>query len=474
MRGGVRRQRRRGAWRLRGVLALGVLAFWFAAPWSVSLWAQSVVPTPANPGDFPQCIQGQVTARAGSAPGAADRNFFEDPDTLLTAVWVCAGHYADREIVPIGQAMLGGLVIIMIVWTGIGFMFSGEFDLGALLGTVFLAGFGFMILDNYFFASPAAVPWLPAGERTNGFVAMFPDQAVIWGDLIMGDADEQFQRAFTEAQVSAAETYLGGAARAAGDPDRIYADAQGSGQPVQPAEAVGGVMRRMALMVRLLGMSLMKTGLSFVLWLVGWMIYAQYVWGFLTLAVLTVLGPLFIPFMMITQLDFLFWGWFKGLINGVIYMLTASAMYAAVAMLLVAPLQRIAQAPLPGDPGSVLGVLELFMRLFLEYVPMVVMCLFAALKVNAVSGMIVAGGSPAGSGLASGLTKAQSGLATLAGRYGAPRAAAPPVALSQVTGGGPTPQQRAAGAYQDARQRAGAPSRPRPGGSSGGLPASRG
>ena len=89
-----------------------------------------------------------MTARAGSAPGPAERNFFEDPDTLLTAVWVCAGHYADREIVPIGRAMLGGLVIIMIIWTGIGFMFSGQFDLGALLGTVFLAGFGFMIVST--------------------------------------------------------------------------------------------------------------------------------------------------------------------------------------------------------------------------------------------------------------------------------------------------------------------------------------
>ena len=77
------------------------------------------------------------------------------------------------------------------------------------------------------------------------------------------------------------------------------------------------------------------------------MIYAQYVWGFFTLTVLTVLGPLFVPFMMIPQLDFLFWGWFKGLINGVVYMLTSAAMYAVATMVLIAPLQRLC-----ADPGA--------------------------------------------------------------------------------------------------------------------------
>ena len=467
MRRGLRR--RRGVWKWRAALTLGVVAFWLAAPWSVSLWAQSVVPTPANAGNFPECIEGQVTARAAAAPGPQERNFFEDPDTLLNAVWVCAGHYADLRIVPIGQAMLGGLVTIMIIWTGIGFMFSGRLDFGSLLGTVFLAGFGFVILDNYFSASPAVVPWLPAGTTTNGFVAMFPDQAVIWGDLIMGDADEQFQRAFTEAQAAAAETYLAGTSRIAGDPDGIYADAL-SAQEAEPAEVSGGLMRWFALQVRLAGMSFMKRGMAVVLWLVGWMIYAQYVWGFFTLAVLTVVGPLFIPFMMIQQLDFLFWGWFKALINGVIYMLTASALYAAVAMLLVAPLQRVAQAPLPGDPGSILGVLELFMRLFFEYVPMVVMCLFAALKVNALSGMIVAGGTPPGSGLSSALSKAESGMRTLGGRYGAPRARWEVVPFSQSTGGGPSPQK----AYEEGWRRAGGGPRSRRPGSSGGSSGSGG
>ena len=75
--------------------------------------------------------------------------------------------------------MLGGLTVIMVIWTGIGFMFSGQLDMGKLLGTVFLAGFGFVIMDNYFHANPAAVPW--SSGTSNGFVALIANQAVAWG-----------------------------------------------------------------------------------------------------------------------------------------------------------------------------------------------------------------------------------------------------------------------------------------------------
>ena len=131
-------------------------------------------------------------------------------------------------------------------------------------------------------------------------------------------------------------------------------------------------------------------------------------------------------------------------------------------MLLVAPLQRIAEAPLPGDPGSILGVLDLFMRLFVEYVPMVVMALFAALKVNAVSGMIVAGGDAAG--FRARLGPDQGGVGPADGGRVGNRFRAAGVGLRRCrrsTAAGPTPKQAAAGAYADARRRVGRTAGPR-------------
>ena len=236
-------------------------------------------------------------------------------------------------------------------------------------------------------------------------------------------------------------------ARVVGDPDNIHSEAV---QSENPQESIAGRIRRAEFEVRMWLMGTFHWLISVILWLVGWMIYAQYIWGFFTLTVLTVVGPLFVPFMMISQLDFLFWGWMKALLNCVIYMLTASALYAATAMLLIAPLQRMAQAPLPGDPGLMVGTVELLARLAFEYVPLVIMALFAALKVNALSAMIVAGGTPVGSGLGSGLTKAVAGAQWLADRGSGAGAGGGDVPLSTATG-----QQRAAEAVRDARRRTG-------------------
>ena len=450
MRGRARRGRRLlGSWRARAVLAAALLLLWLAGPRAVPLSAQVTIGEPANSNSFPACIRSQVTTRVGALPPADQRNFFQDPDTLLNAVWICAGWYAHREIVPIGRAMLGGLTVIMIIWTGVGFMFSGELDMGKLLGTIFLAGFGFVVIDNYFHANPAAVPW--SSGTSNGFVALIANQAVAWGDLIIGDAEQQFHDAFDQARERAERNIMRGRARAVADPDRIYSDAL-SNADAGAEEAAGGFFRWLTLQVRLGILGVVQFFLSLLLWLIGWMIYAQYVWGFFTLTVLTALGPLFVPFMMIPQLDFLFWGWFKGLINGVIYMLTSAAMYAVAAMVLVAPLQRFALIPVPGDPGSFLGVMEFVGRSAFEYLPLVIMSLFAALKVNAISGMIVAGGTPPGSGLGSALTKAQGAAATVAGWAGGGGGGGgqAPVPLSVATD-----RQRAGRAYDEARRRSG-------------------
>ena len=429
----------------RARLALAVAGLWLAAPWSVGLGAQGAVPS-LGPATFTTCVTGVVEGVQSGAPAPTDRGFFETPDNLLGAVWTCAGNFAVATILPIGRTILGGLVVIMVVWTGVGFMFSGRFDFGSLLGTLFLAGLGFLLMDNYFYASPTV--WF-AGT-TRGVVGLFAEEAVETSELIIGNADSRFGVAYNAARASAEETELGVRARIAGDPDRNYAAELD--QP-WPAESIGALLRRWTFEMRMVPLVFIKWISGLVLWLVGWMVYAQYVWGFFTLTVLTILGPLFIPWMMIPQLDFLFWGWVKAMINGVIYMLTAAALYAVTAMVLISPLERVAHAPWPTDPGSIMGVLELVFRMVTEWVPLVIMSLFAALKVGAVSGMIVGGGAMPGAGLGSALTKASAAAATYAGWRGG-RGAGGVVGgdapVSVLTG-----RQRAQQALKEARRRSG-------------------
>jgi len=440
---------RRVSWKRRALLAFAAAGLWLAGPWSVGLGAQATLPS-LGPSTFTTCVTGVVQGVQSGARPVTDRNFFESPDNLLGAVWTCAGNFAVATILPIGRTILGGVVVIMVIWTGVGFMFSGRIDFGSLLGTLFLAGLGFLLLDNYFYATPTV--WL--GGTTRGVVGLFAEEAVEMSELIIGTTDTRFGVAYTAARASAEETELGAVARIVADPDRNYAAELD--QP-WPDESMGALLRRWMFELRMMPLVFIKWISALVLWLVGWMVYAQYVWGFFTLTVLTILGPLFIPWMMIPQLDFLFWGWVKAMINGVIYMLTSAALYAAVAMLLISPMERVAQAPWPTDPGSIIGALELLFRLCVEWVPLVIMSLFAALKVGAMSGMIVGGGSMPGAGLGSALTKASSAAATYAGWRGARGGAGGLGAGGDVPVSVQTARQRAGAAVDEARRRSGGP-----------------
>ncbi|MYH29600.1 MAG: hypothetical protein F4137_12275, partial [Acidobacteria bacterium] len=194
-------RRRFRSWKARGLLALVLAGLWLWGPWSVAVEAQ--VGPPLTPASFPACVNLFVQDRLVNSPDPGDTNFFEDPDTLLSAVWLCAGNFAVATILPIGRTILGGLVIIMIVWTGVGFMFSGQIDFGSLLGTLFLAGFGFILLDNYFFATP--VSWLPGAQPGRGIVGLFAEEAVALSSLIIGNADTDVHPAFINPRKSASE-----------------------------------------------------------------------------------------------------------------------------------------------------------------------------------------------------------------------------------------------------------------------------
>ena len=56
-----------------------------------------------------------------------------------------------------------------------------------------------------------------------------------------------------------------------------------------------------------------------------WICQAQYLWGYVGLSVLALLGPVFIPFILFPQTDWLFWGWVKGLAQCAVHMIVSAA-----------------------------------------------------------------------------------------------------------------------------------------------------
>ena len=53
--------------------------------------------------------------------------------------------------------------------------------------------------------------------------------------------------------------------------------------------------------------------------------YAQVIWAQIALAILIILGPIFIPFLVFDPLSFLFWGWFRAMIIYLLYAVIAGA-----------------------------------------------------------------------------------------------------------------------------------------------------
>ena len=424
----------------------GAVAFVLAAVLLAASPAAAQAPAP--PSSFAACVTTIVDAVQAGGPAPTDRGFFETPDNLLGAVWLCAGQFANDTMVPIGDALLAGLAIIAVIWAGVGFMFSGRFDFGSLLGTVFLAGLAFMLLDNYFTATPALWP----GGTTRGVVGLFAEEAVFLSETVIGDTDRNFGGAYGQARAAAADDVR---AEEAAEALRRQELLEGIQQPFGEEFTLGELFSLDGLWRSMLSVPLswVRGTAAFVLWLVGWILYAQYVWGFFTLTVLTVLGPVLIPWMLIPQLDFLFWGWVKAMINGVVYMLTAAALYAVTASILLVPLDRIAQMPMPSwtNPAAMVGAGEVVLRLLVEWIPLTVMVLLASFRVGPFAAGIVSGGSMPGAGLGSMMSKAAAGAQT----YKSWRGAGP--ASGGAAGGGEplsveTGRQRA---YEEARRRSG-------------------
>ena len=59
--------------------------------------------------------------------------------------------------------------------------------------------------------------------------------------------------------------------------------------------------------------------------LLGAVTYAQVIWAQIALAMLIILGPIFIPFLVFDPLAFLFWGWFRAMIIYSLYAVMAGA-----------------------------------------------------------------------------------------------------------------------------------------------------
>ena len=121
--------------------------------------------------------------------------------------------------------------------------------------------------------------------------------------------------------------------------------------------------------------------------------YAQVIWAQIAIAILIIVGPIFIPFLVFEPMAFLFWGWFRAMITYSLYAVIAGAVLRVFSAVGIAFITSMGQANL--NFTSLLDV-GLWM---LAVVPFFIAGMLASLKIGELASMLVTGGGAGGSGL---------------------------------------------------------------------------
>ncbi|MGH9436368.1 MAG: type IV secretion system protein [Terriglobia bacterium] len=111
--------------------------------------------------------------------------------------------------------------------------------------------------------------------------------------------------------------------------------------------------------------------------------------GFIATAVCVLVGPIFIPFFIVPEMEWLFWGWFKAFIQYAFYQVIAAAVVYIIANLLVGVLRLP-----PAGTLSTVQLLAWFPVLLIAFLA----AIYALLKVPVLTNHIFSGASGGSSG----------------------------------------------------------------------------
>ena len=124
---------------------------------------------------------------------------------------------------------------------------------------------------------------------------------------------------------------------------------------------------------------------------------AQIVWAQLAITIAILLGPVFIPFLVLPPLSFLFWGWFKTLLTYSLYSAIAAAIFRVSSQVGVEVLQGLAA---PGPYQTPAGFATLTQNFFMVLL-FGVAALLGSLQVGQFASLLLSGSGSVASGAGS-------------------------------------------------------------------------
>ena len=287
------------------------------------------------------------------------RNFKSFLDTALESLTAAAGG----DIFALGNGMFGMLALIVIVLQGAKIAFGGGIQPWELARVVIGIWIPWVMLQFY----TATIPGV-------GFT--FPHMIVAGGNwlntLLIDDSVLSVQIELTE----------------------LFKDLSD-----ERDAAVGSLSFWKLMRASFQTMMTEVTGFVVVLFMALMMLllaavtYAQVIWAQIALAILIILGPIFIPFLVFEPMSFLFWGWFRAMITYSLYAVIAGAVLRVFSAVGIAFITSMGQADLSSISLMNVGLW------MLAVVPFFVAGMLASLKIGELASMLVTGGGAGGSGL---------------------------------------------------------------------------
>ena len=352
------------AWPIRVVVrSLGLLVLLFL----------SAVPVFAQGDTLKNCLDPhQATFQADSVQEETDVSL-ADPSELIYGAVACAQTTAIELFLPLARNLLGAFAIIILVWTGVQMMFQGGLDMGSLLSTILSIALPFMILDGY-----------GAGSY-------------IWGDFAFTDIFVGTARWASQALID--ESFNSFVVQLTAMWDEVKTALTAS-----PGNVASGLVGAFMAIFAAWFVGFFAVGVLIMILTPPVMLYCQYLWGLVTMLVAILLGPIFVPFLLIPQLSFLFWGWIKSLFGGMIHSIVAAGLFVLIANIMLLPIQSfVTLIAAPNTPFY--EAIASGFALLLLYVPIVMLAYMVSFRVSEITGMVLGGGVPS-----AGLADAVSGF----------------------------------------------------------------
>ena len=282
---------------------------------------------------------------------------------LLDRVLVSLLQPGSPPLLPIGLALWQGLTVIVVVWTGLRIAFSGSgfraWDIVSLLMTVSIPLVMLRAYDTPIPGVGMAFPQiLPRGadQLATIFKADIPTVMLTELSKLGNELSLQFSTIWNEFS--------------------LYQLAMvGSSLLFTSVLTIAGSLLLFAALI--------------IIYAVG---MAQILYAKLAIALFVFLGPVFIPFYVFSPLQFLFWGWFKGLLTYSLYSIIAACflrVWCGIAVGFVTSMLDISLTfeSTSAQTGWILAI-----------IPLLIAAVLSSLKIGDIATQLVTGGGGGGSG----------------------------------------------------------------------------